>query len=217
MKSNNHSQKRTGEPSDARARRRKAAARPGNALAFLRKWGLLQMQDATFPSLVALITGARVRGSWWSHPNSSEIFHTAGALSDHLDVLTGKLVSGKVTFVHRRLWPLVIATGRARERWQLAGLTAAARSLLARVDDEQRVQATGPPARQLEMRLLVASAEVHTDSGAHALQLMTWEAFARQAEEPLPAISAAAAREELAALVARMNVTFGCEGKLPWA
>lgn len=217
LKSNSRSRKRTSESSESRVRRRKAAARPAKALAFLRQWGLLQLQDSSFPSLVALISGGGTRGSWWSHPKSSEIFHTSGALADHPDVLTGKLVSEKVTFVHRRLWPQLIAVGRARAPWQLAGLTTAARSLLARVDSEELVQASGAPARQLEIRLLVASVEVHTRSGAHVIQLMTWEAFARQRGERLPQMSAADARRELEVLLAKMNAEFGCAGKLPWA
>jgi hypothetical protein len=186
------------------------------ALEFLSEWGLLLLQDSTFPSLVGLIAGETVRGSWWGHPKGSEVFHAAGHLADHQDVLAAKLISGKVTFVHRRLWPLLIAIGRAKEPWQLSGLTAEARSLLTRVDRDQHVRATGKAAKQLEMRLLVASEEVHTDSGAHAIELMTWQAFARRAKEHLPRVSAARARGELDALLARMNAKFEAKAKVPW-
>jgi hypothetical protein len=157
-----------------------------------------------------------MRGSWWSHAKGSEIFHTAGALADHAEVMTTKLISGKVTFIHRRLWPALMAIGRAREPWQVAGLTAAARSLLDRVDREGHVRASGLPARQLEKKLLVASSEVHTESGAHAIELMTWPAFAKQTRSSLPQISVAAAREKLARLLVEMNEKFGCNGTLPW-
>jgi hypothetical protein len=216
LKLKSRPQNKTHEPDAARASRRKAAARPDRALEFLRTWGLLLLQDPSFPSLVALIAGAAVQGSWWSHSKGSEIFHTSGALADHPEVMTAKLISGKVTFIHRRLWPPLMAIGRGREPWQIAGLTAAARSLLDRVDREGHVRASGLPARQLEKRLLVASSEVHTKSGAHAIELMTWSAFAKQTRSSLPEISVAAAREKLTTLLVEMNRKFGCDGTLPW-
>jgi hypothetical protein len=33
------------------------------------------------------------------------MFHAATELGEHEDVLVEKLVAGKVTFVHRSLWP----------------------------------------------------------------------------------------------------------------
>ena len=49
-----------------------------------------------------------------------------------------KLVYGKVTYVHRALWPRVIAVGRAREPWQMKGLAAGARKLLGAVEPRAR-------------------------------------------------------------------------------
>jgi hypothetical protein len=216
LKSKSRPQNKTNESDAVRASRRKAAARPDKALEFLRTWGLLLLQDPSFPSLVALIAGGAVKGSWWSHSKGSEIFHTAGALSDHPEVMTTKLISDKVTFVHRRLWPPLMAIGRAREPWQVSELTAAARSLLGRVDREGHVRASGLPARQLEKKLLVASSEVHTESGAHAIELMTWSAFAKQSRSNLPQISVVTAREKLSSLLVEMNGKFGCNGTLPW-
>jgi hypothetical protein len=66
------------------------------------------------------------------------------------------------------------------------------------------------------MRLLVASTEVHTKSGSHAIELMTWEVFAQEVEEPLPRIDAASARQELDAVIAMMNARFGSEARFPW-
>ena len=74
--------------------------------------GLLLLQDKKLDNVVTLITGERLRGSWWSHPRAHEIFRAVEALPED-QVLATKLVGGKVTFVHRRLWPdlLAIATG----------------------------------------------------------------------------------------------------------
>src|SRR5205085_8745956 len=50
----------------------------------------------------------RIRGSWWAHPKSREIFRTLSEVSDSPDVLVCKLIDGKLTYVHRRLWPTLV-------------------------------------------------------------------------------------------------------------
>jgi hypothetical protein len=84
------------------------------ALAFIRKRGVvLEAAKGTGPSLAEVIAGEPVRGSWWSHPKSREIFAVTRAIRDSDDVLVCRLVEGKITFVHRRMWPaLVRAAGR---------------------------------------------------------------------------------------------------------
>jgi len=131
-------------------------------------------------------------------------------------VLAAKLVSGKVTFVHRRLWHALVAVGQARQGWQVDDLSPDAADLLAEVDEHARVQASGKPAKALEKRLLVASQQVHTDSGAHALGLMTWARFADHHEVALGSQSPAAAQAELARAVAAMTSEFGGRARLPW-
>jgi hypothetical protein len=84
------------------------------ALAFIRKHGVvLEAARGPFPSLAQVIAGEPIRGSWWSHPKSQEIFAVTRAVRDSEDVLVCRLIKGKVTFVHRRLWPAVVrAAGR---------------------------------------------------------------------------------------------------------
>ena len=84
------------------------------ALAFIRKQGVvLESARGPAPSLAEAIAGEPIRGSWWSHPKSQEIFAVTRAVRDSEDVLVCRLVKGKVTFVHRRLWPaLSRAAGR---------------------------------------------------------------------------------------------------------
>jgi len=84
------------------------------ALAFIRKHGVvLEAAQGPVPSLAAVIAGGPVGGSWWSHPKSHEIFAVTRAIRDSEEILVCRLVKGKVTFVHRRLWPaLVRAAGR---------------------------------------------------------------------------------------------------------
>jgi len=84
------------------------------ALAFVRRHGVvLESARGPVPSLAAVTAGAPVRGNWWSHPKSHEIFAVTRAVRDSNDVLVCRLIDGKITFVHRRLWPaLVRAAGR---------------------------------------------------------------------------------------------------------
>jgi hypothetical protein len=140
----------------------------------LEEYGLLLLQDKALPSVVGLITGERVAGSWWSHPRSQEIFRRLEQLEAAGDVVATKLISGKVTFVHRRLWPALAAVGRGREEWQMRGLSPAARRLLAGVDEKKSVHASGPAAKELQKRLLVDAHEEHTASGKHVTVLKSW-------------------------------------------
>ena len=84
------------------------------ALAFIRKHGVvLEAAHGPGPSLAEVIAGEPILGSWWSHPKGQEIFSVTRAIRDSDEVLVCRLVNGKVTFVHRRLWPaLVRAAGR---------------------------------------------------------------------------------------------------------
>ncbi len=85
------------------------AMTPRQALAFIGKHGVvLESAQGPVPSLAQAIAGAPIRGSWWSHPKSHEIFSVTRAIRDSDDVLVCRLVKGKVTFVHRRLWPALV-------------------------------------------------------------------------------------------------------------
>jgi hypothetical protein len=79
------------------------------ALAFIRKHGIvLESAQGPVPSLASAIAGGPIRGSWWSHPRSREIFAVTRAIRNSDDVLVCRLIKGKITFVHRRLWPALV-------------------------------------------------------------------------------------------------------------
>src|SRR5215831_8257734 len=84
--------------------------------------GLLLKSDSRLPSVATLVAGTPVRGSWWAHPASHAIFWAINELADRKDVLVVKLIRGKDTFVHQRLWPELLAIVTADEPWQLHGL-----------------------------------------------------------------------------------------------
>ena len=77
-------------------------------LARLREHGLLLQQDKRLPDIASAVAGEPIRGSWWAHPRSHAIFDCLSELEQHPDTLITKLVAGKVTFIHRRLWPAVL-------------------------------------------------------------------------------------------------------------
>ena len=60
------------------------------------------------PNLAEAIAGEPIRGSWWGHANGAEIFRALGVVDDSPDVLCFRLVDGKVTYVHRRLWAALV-------------------------------------------------------------------------------------------------------------
>lgn len=79
------------------------------ALSFIRKHGVvLEAARGPAPSLAEVVAGAPIRDSWWSHPKGREIFALTRVIRDSDDVLVCRLVQGKVTFVHRRVWPALV-------------------------------------------------------------------------------------------------------------
>jgi hypothetical protein len=91
--------------------------RPQDALAFVERHGIvLQAARGPVPSLAETIAGGPIRGSWWGHRKGREIFQATQAVTGSDSVLVCKLIDGKVTYVHSRLWPaLVRLSGRFRK------------------------------------------------------------------------------------------------------
>src|SRR5438132_5416847 len=80
------------------------------AIAFVKKHGIvLESAQGPVPSLAATVAGEPLRGSWWSHPKGKKIFHLSRAVRASADILVCRIVDGKVTYVHRRLWPALVA------------------------------------------------------------------------------------------------------------
>lgn len=191
--------------------------------------GFLLESDPKLPSVCSLITGTPLRGSWWSHPLAQIIFQVNEQLEDHDDILIAKLVSRKVTFVHRKLWSELATIGSTRERWQLNGLPAATKSLLKQVDSagalttaeivwpKKSKMKPGDAARDLEKRLLVVGTQFHSESGAHEKRLETWEHWMKQRNFKPAKISIETAKSRLELKLRSLNEQFGASATLPWA
>ena len=180
--------------------------------------GLLMLHDAKLPSATACIAGAAIRGSWWGHAKGKLIFETLNRMED--DVAWAKLVLGKETLVHRRLWPALVAAAESGQPWQTRDLKADAKTLLRRVRLGKPVQTDAKrAANELERRLLARSYTEHTPSGRHVRFLETWSAWARRsgiAVDDLP--DAADAIQALSAPVMAWLEGQGRRppGLLPW-
>ena len=94
---------------------------PRQGLAFAKRHGVvLQAARGPVPSLAEAVAGSAIRGSWWSHPKGHEIFRVAAGVCASPEVLVCKLVNGKVTYIHRRLWPALVKLASRFRKEQLA-------------------------------------------------------------------------------------------------
>jgi hypothetical protein len=88
------------------------------AISFIEEHGVvLASAKGPVPRLTETIVNEPIKGSWWAHPKSHQIFAILQAIADSEDVLVCRLVNGKITFIHRRLWPAVV---RAAKRFPAA-------------------------------------------------------------------------------------------------
>lgn len=81
------------------------------ALEFVGRHGivLVSAKSKGVPTLVDAIAGEPVKGSWWAHPRARMVFEVLSDVVDSGDVQMFRLVDDKVTMVHRRLWPALVA------------------------------------------------------------------------------------------------------------
>ena len=182
----------------------------------LQEFDLLLDTDPKFPSVTGLTVGDTGGHSWWAHPQAKQMYGLSCALFDHPDVLLVKLISRKVTFIHRPLWPAIVAIGTAREPWQMDGLSKEAKALLNKTDKDAKVESSGDPVRELETKLLAHAASVHTERGFHMKEVQSWKAWARTAKLGKVKLTPAIAKAQLESVVARLNQQCGAKGTLPW-
>jgi hypothetical protein len=196
----------------------------------LRQFGLLPFTEREAPSLVSIVVGSPVTGSWWGHPAGQLIYQVGDVLEDDSDVLFLKLWHGKVTLVERQLWPALVRVGTARKTWQTEGLGAVPQRLLSLIDryGEVRsdlmprdffpgVQGFRPALRELEGRLLVLTRSVHTASGAHALVAESWNSWGSRMGVPRFPDTVDAAQRAIAAAAGRLDPKAPPDKWLPWA
>lgn len=84
---------------------------------------LLESARGPLPNVAEMVVGEPIGGSWWSHPRSHEIFAEINAVASSPDVVRTRLVIGKVTLVHRRVWPALVRTADRFPPERLAAIT----------------------------------------------------------------------------------------------
>ena len=80
------------------------------AVHFIERRGVVleSARDSTLSNLADEVLGTDLRGSWWGHARGKEFFGLTRRVRAHPDVLVCRLVQGKITYVHRRLWPALL-------------------------------------------------------------------------------------------------------------
>ncbi len=127
----------------------------------------------TEQEVVGWILGESPKGSWWSHPRAKLAYQALLRLNEETGLISLKLVEGKQTLVHRRLWPALVRLQREEGFWP--ALSPAAQALWATVRRRGETPAKGSPRLELERALRVLARHVHTERGHHQVELVPFE------------------------------------------
>ena len=94
------------------------------ALEWVSKCGIaVESARANVPSFAQAVAGEPLRGGWWAHPKRRDIFRLARLIRSSPDVLVCRLVDGKITYVHRCLWPALVRLAGRFPSVRLAAVT----------------------------------------------------------------------------------------------
>lgn len=95
---------------------------PLQALAFVERHGIVleAARRGVIASLADAVAGETLQGTWWSHPRSRAIFAATRAVRSSPQVLVCRLIDGKITFAHQRLWPALARLADHLPRTRLA-------------------------------------------------------------------------------------------------
>ena len=180
----------------------------------LSRIGLLLQHDRALPSVTTLVAGSPITGSWWGHARGRDIYALLLELERGSGKVCCKLVDGKVTYVHPRLWPTLLTLALHEPELRSAELPALARKLLARVTRDGQIRGDvlrregfaperelAAAIRALELNLLLHSQSVHTASGVHVKLLVSWARWAADHRAVPNGAGVGPARRELAEAV----------------
>ncbi len=195
----------------------------------LKQYGVILESDKQYPSVVGTILGEPVAGSWWGHPKGIMIYNVLKRFSVRADVLGTRLLSGKTTFVHERLWPQLLTIATSHEPWQIEGLSKDSKRLYETVTMKGDVRTDafsktvgvsvgllGEAARDLEKRLLVYGEGFHSNIGSHAKRLETWDRWASDHKYKWNNTGLLIAKRDLEEARERLSLKDGSSPRLPW-
>jgi hypothetical protein len=172
----------------------------------LNKRGWLLEADSKLPSIVTLVVGKPVKGSWWGHAKGNLIYNTCGLLDDENDVLCLKLINGKRTYVHRRYWNLISNLVQSNRTYLEKSLSSESRKILKTVEKNGSLRSDRsgaktyslikPFVKELEKSLLCCSQSIHTESGFHITELVSWAAVFHKRKFPPKLLSEAEVQQQ---------------------
>lgn len=191
----------------------------------LNKKGVLLLQDKTFPSVVSTIVGEPIIGSWWGHPMANPIYNGLNWAIDQKSIISAKLLSKKVTYINKKLYPFFFSIVSEVRPWQLKGLSKESTELMAMIkksktgirSDSPEFKLKYPALKKhiddLETRLLIYTEEIHTEGGKHAKEIKPW---AKSVLFTGKLSSYEVALEEFNFIVLKLNKKSNSKIKLPW-
>ena len=92
-----------------------------DTLAFVESHGIVLVSaKGPAPRLIDAVAGEEIKGNWWSHPKAKAIYSVLSEVSDSDTVLVCRLINGKLTLVHRRLWPALVRVAGGFDAKQVA-------------------------------------------------------------------------------------------------
>jgi hypothetical protein len=83
---------------------------------------VLEAGHGALPSPAEHVAQQPILGSWWSHPSGHEIYAAIQQVRASSAVVATRLVDGKVTLIHRRLWPALVHVADYLPKERLAAL-----------------------------------------------------------------------------------------------
>ncbi len=195
----------------------------------LKRYGLLLQSDPKLPNMASIVIGEAIRGSWWAHSRCHDIHAVISRIASDPDVVITKLISGKITYVQRELWPALVAIACSQEPWQRRGISQAARRLLKMVNQRGPLRtdqlqwprtakrSPGDAARELERKLLVHGQDTHTERGAHAKYLESWQHWCTSVRVSRATLKPDDGKRIFERIVGDLNNRFGANATLPWS
>lgn len=189
------------------------------ALHHLEKEGFLLLVDNRQPSLVTLLTGEKIKGSWFGHPLGNIIYNTANNIGRRRSLLAMKLIDGKYTYIHPKLRDAAYSLALYLDDWQEKKLTPKARKLFREVEKRGCIPVTAANKKEaalLEKLLLAIGEQEHTKSGKHVKVLLSWKRLAKKLGHKIKTIPVEEAMRAWEDRVWEFNKTNGSAFRLPW-
>jgi hypothetical protein len=94
-----------------------------NPIRFIEQHGVaLEGGRGPRPNLAEAVAGEPIHGNWWKHQKGRAIFRATRAARASDQILVCRLVGGKISYVHRRLWPALVRVAKSLDKKTISAL-----------------------------------------------------------------------------------------------